>query len=107
MSVSGGCLDSEIVAASPGQNHHCHDPLSALGHEGHGSLVTYLGFSRFTAHENRTLLCRLKDGELLLDPVLADAYYYRGCAYDGLGEHGRAMKDFNTATSLDPGLGDT
>jgi Flp pilus assembly protein TadD len=36
------------------------------------------------------------------DPKNAEAYYYRGMAYDGKGDHEKAVKDFGDAARLSP-----
>jgi tetratricopeptide (TPR) repeat protein len=36
------------------------------------------------------------------DPKNAEAYYYRGLAYDGKGDHEKAAKDFSEAARLNP-----
>ena len=37
-----------------------------------------------------------------LNPGYAEAYYSRGCAYDGIGEYDKAIADYKKTIELDP-----
>ncbi|MGF1627531.1 MAG: tetratricopeptide repeat protein [Alphaproteobacteria bacterium] len=70
-----------------------------------GTPIAYLGRGVTQMNQGMLLSSMIADFDKAIDlmPTFSEAYYYRGNAYRGHGEYGRAIADYDQAIQLDPG----